>query len=136
MASHCLDKATKLIVSGGDDGSLAVLLTGGTLPNTVFTTPPLLLSRAHASAVTACTVLTQKDRIFILTCGNDQWIRSWEVCIHNGGSTVDMLRFSKMKTNVADVSSMAVLQTKEGEAGAKVLICGVGMEVVSVEWDS
>lgn len=49
---------------------------------------------------------------------------------------MDILRLSKMKTNVADVSSMAVLQTKEGEAGAKVLICGVGMEVVSVEWDS
>jgi hypothetical protein len=34
---------------------------------------------------------------------------------------------------VADVSSMAVVEA--GEAHARIIICGVGMEVVRVEWN-
>jgi WD40 repeat protein len=145
MASQNVNNV-KLVVSGGDDGSLAVLVAKPTLSDTVSVTSPLLLSRAHASAVTACMVLPQRDRIFALTCGNDQWIRFWEILIHNVRSVsndganikediVDLRRLGKMKTNVADVSSMAVLNVSEGLADAKVLICGVGMEVVRIEWN-
>ena len=150
MASHDLDKSSKLVVSGGDDGSLAVLLLGRTWStpslDTAYAVPPVLLSRVHASAVTACTVLKYNHRIFILTSGNDQWIRLWEVTVRDGGGVtlpltsiygediVAVSRRGKMKTNVADVSSMAVLEVKEEGSEARVLICGVGMEVVRVEW--
>jgi WD40 repeat protein len=150
MASRCLNERTKLIISGGDDGSLAVLLIRRrqppSSPDSVFATAPVLLSRTHGSAVTACAVLKRQEQIFIATSGNDQWIRLWEVCIHGDdkdtdpevvrleGGIVEIKRVAKVKTNVADVSSMAVLEN--GEAGAKVLICGVGMEVVRLQWDS
>jgi WD40 repeat protein len=150
MASHCLDENTKLIISGGDDGSLAVLFTRrGQAPSSshsVFTTAPVLLSRTHGSAVTACEVLKRQGQIFIVTSGNDQWIRLWEVCIHGDSEDMDpeearpevdmveIKRMAKVKTNVADVSSMAVLENEE--TGSKMLICGVGMEVVRLQWDS
>jgi hypothetical protein len=47
---------------------------------------------------------------------------------------VEIKRMAKVKTNVADVSSMAVLENEE--TGSKMLICGVGMEVVRLQWDS
>jgi WD40 repeat protein len=141
MASCCLDVATKLVVSGGDDGSLAILLIRRALAHpsseSIYTTSPLLLSRTHASAVTSCAILTHNNRIFILSSGNDQWIRLWEVYIREGDgkSALDVGRMERIKTNVADVSSMAVLDAQESGLHARVLICGVGMEVVRLEWD-
>jgi WD40 repeat protein len=150
MASYCLNEDTKLIVSGGDDGSLAVLLTRRGQPSSssdsIFATAPVLLSRTHGSAVTACTLVERSGQIFIVTSGNDQWLRLWKVCIHGDdndldleaarleGGMVEVERVTKVKTNVADVSSMAVLENED--AGSKVLICGVGMEVVRLQWDT
>lgn len=149
MASHAIDASAQLMVSGGDDGSIAVLLmrrtTGALDTENVYAAWPVLLQRTHASAVTACAIVQHEGRIFILTTGNDQWLRLWEVTIHkadsmtpqtasaHGNDMLDISRLGKIKTNVADASSMAVVETKE--ADARVLICGVGMEVVRVEWD-
>jgi hypothetical protein len=43
-----------------------------------------------------------------------------------------MQRLAKIKTNVADVSSMAVLNEGDDITDARVLICGVGMEVMRI----
>jgi hypothetical protein len=43
-------------------------------------------------------------------------------------------RLQKVKTNVADVSSMAMLDTDEDADDARLLVCGVGMEVIRIEW--
>lgn len=65
----------------------------------------------------------------------------WEVILAEGAAEgkdpLEVKRIGRIKTSVADVSSMAVLRGEgdaEGEA-SRVLICGVGMEVVRVEWD-
>jgi hypothetical protein len=50
-------------------------------------------------------------------------------------SIADVRRMGKIKTNVADVSSVAVLDVAEDEEVARVMVCGVGMEVVRLEWD-
>jgi hypothetical protein len=153
MSSIRLDNETLLVVSGGDDGSLAFLRTKS--PDSTFATiashasPPLLLSRAHASAVTACAIIQQRSRIFVFTSGNDEWIRLWEVLLkvshretdskEASGYREDMLeiiRLNKIKTNVADVSSMSVLDAEEDESEPRLLICGVGMEVVRIEWEA
>jgi WD40 repeat protein len=139
----------RLVISGGDDGSVALLLFDSTqvtlTPETMYAAAPVLLNRAHASAVTACAIIQHEQRIFILTSGNDQWVRLWEVMVHHKDGTVittvpahgqgmlDVSRLGKIKTNVADVSSMAVVEA--GEAHARIIICGVGMEVVRVEWN-
>ncbi|KAH7406012.1 WD40-repeat-containing domain protein [Phaeosphaeria sp. MPI-PUGE-AT-0046c] len=151
MASCRLDDTTRLVVSGGDDGSLAILSTwSASSTNSVHAAAPLLLNRTHASAVTTCAISTHKDRILILTSGNDQWVRLWEVHVRLGlGNTaastvasrygegfIEVERLGKIKTNVADVSSMAVLESEKTDGHARVLICGVGMEVVRLELDS
>jgi WD40 repeat protein len=153
MDTLALDTTSKLIVSGGDDGSLAILLTrcawSPTSSDSVYAAAPVLVNRCHASAITACIVLRQNDRIFVMTSGNDQWIRLWEVDItsyneedtitstatRHGKRSINVQRVGKIKTNVADVSSIAVLEAGEVGSDARVLICGVGMEVVRVEWD-
>ncbi|KAF1913808.1 WD domain-containing protein [Ampelomyces quisqualis] len=152
MDTLCLDTATRLVVSGGDDGSLAILLARHTWSpissDSVYAAAPVLVSRCHASAITACVILRHHDRILIMTSGNDQWIRLWEVDIRSGGEdtfasgttsygkrSVNVERVGKMQTNVADVSSIAVLEAEEAGVDARVLLCGVGMEVVRVEWD-
>jgi WD40 repeat protein len=154
MAVHCFNDSTKLVVSGGDDGSLALLLTRSTWsttpPSTAYATAPVLLSRVHGSAVTACAIMTHTNGVYILTSGNDQWIRLWEmqirgieddvnqsVVVDKDKPTVNVRRVgkTKTKTNVADVSSMAILEAQQQGMDARVLICGVGMEVLRLEWE-
>jgi WD40 repeat protein len=149
MASQRVSDHRRIVISGGDDGSVALLLFDSTqvtlTPETIYAAAPVLLNRAHASAVTACAIIQHEQRIFILTSGNDQWVRLWEVMVHHKDGTVittvpahgkcmlDVSRLGKIKTNVADVSSVAVVEA--GEAHARIIICGVGMEVVRVEWN-
>ncbi|KAF1841882.1 WD domain-containing protein [Cucurbitaria berberidis CBS 394.84] len=154
MVSHALNKDMNLIASGGDDGSLAFLLTRTALahssaaPATSYASPPVLIQRAHASAITACAVTSHQSRIFIITSGNDEWVRLWEVTVQNidgrpnskeATSIEDWIvvkRHKKIKTHVADVSSMAIVDSGGGVLDARVLLCGVGMEVIRVEWEA
>lgn len=139
----------KLIVSGGDDGSIAILLLSTTSSfTTAYAAAPVILTRTHASAVTACAIMRHEERTFILTSGNDQWLRLWEVCIRDNEDNItlsaayrydksiaDVTSLGKIKSNVADVSSIAILGAEEDEDDARVLVCGVGMEVIRLEWD-
>ncbi|KAJ4364336.1 WD repeat-containing protein 6 [Ascochyta clinopodiicola] len=145
MSSHVNGDGTTLIVSGGDDGALAFLLAYATLPESfssprgAYASPPVLVNRAHGSAVTACTIVAIQSRVYVLTSGNDEWIRLWEV-INDGTrekassktehERLKIRRMCRVKTSVADVSSMAVLDD-DGKS-ARVLVCGVGMEVIRV----
>lgn len=142
MSSYANGDDTILIVSGGDDGALAFLLAYPTVPEShsspqeVYASPPVLVSRAHGSAVTACSIVAIQSRLYVLTSGNDEWVRLWEVVINNSSNTspdkMSVSRLSKVKTSVADVSSMALLDN-DNENTAKVLVCGVGMDIVRLE---
>ncbi|KAF3035454.1 hypothetical protein E8E12_005710 [Didymella heteroderae] len=147
MATYTTRLGT-LVVSGGDDGALAfVAIPSASLsPSTEsreehesFVQPPILIPRAHASAVTACAILTLGSDIYVLTSGNDEWVRLWSVTINafrsdsHNGDAVSVRRLSRCKTSVADVSSIAVLSYSSNEC-AKVLVCGVGMEIIRVEY--
>ncbi|KAL1613132.1 WD repeat-containing protein 6 [Paraconiothyrium brasiliense] len=151
-----------LIVSGGDDGTLAFLLACTSWNGVEWASPPVIVVRAHASAVTACAMLTHNARTFVVTSGNDQWVRLWELAMYEMDADLEgnnrpamkrigeIKRVGKIKTSVADVSSMAVLDSREekeedeenvaeqekGEKAARVLVCGVGMEVIRIEWDT
>jgi WD40 repeat protein len=148
MASHQLSEDLLLIASGGDDGSLALLLASTTASQSSsalaspYTSPATVVGRAHSSAVTACVIAMYRHQTYILTSGNDEWIRLWKVVVQDTiKKTTDaittgvenqlkVLRVTKLKTNVADVSSMAVLDVDEDSV--RVLICGVGMEVIRI----
>ncbi|OAL56678.1 WD40 repeat-like protein [Pyrenochaeta sp. DS3sAY3a] len=149
MASHSLRHDLALIVSGGDDGGLAFVLArtaaavSSAEPASSYASPPMLVNRTHASAVTACAIIAHDSRILILTSGNDEWVRLWEVevCdVHQDKTGEEhqlvVHRHRKIKTSVADVSSMVVLSTRNGDLRARVLLCGVGMEVITVDWES
>ncbi|KAF2625905.1 WD domain-containing protein [Macroventuria anomochaeta] len=147
MSSHVNGDGTTLIVSGGDDGALAFLLACpaasdlSTAAQGAYASPPVLVNRAHGSAITACTVVNLRFHIFVLTSGNDEWVRLWEVVINDTDASdtsktrsdkLTIKRLSKVKTSVADVSSMAVVDN-DGDAIARVLVCGVGMEVIRLD---
>lgn len=149
MVSHSLRHDLTLIVSGGDDGSLAFVLArtaaaiSSTEPASSYASSPMLVNRTHASAVTACAIIVHDSRILILTSGNDEWVRLWEVevCDVHQDKTgeqhhLNLRRHKKIKSSVADVSSMAVLRTGNDDLCARVLLCGVGMEVITVDWES
>lgn len=153
MTSRSIDADTWLIVSGGDDGGLACVLArstslhSSTSPTTTYVSPPILVNRAHGSAVTSCALFRHKSRIFLVTSGNDEWIRLWQIALretnseagtktaadHEGALTVQ--RLHRIKTNVADASSMAVLDEGNSGGDARVLVCGVGMEVIRIALD-
>jgi WD40 repeat protein len=152
MVSQRLDSQTTLVVSGGDDGSLAFLLARPNLssstpsPAASYASTPILVNRAHSSAVTACAALKQGSKIIVVTSGNDEWVRLWEVVCNvvsngtdstsdgdTGDDKLEINRLAKVKTSVADVSSIAVLDRGDDESGARVLVCGVGMEVLRLE---
>lgn len=147
MAVCDFDEWTMLIVSGGDDGSLAFMTVSNfEESNDTFASPPVLVSRAHGSALTSCAIVTHPalGHVFLLTSGNDEWVRMWEVKLLRSAKApsdgkglsymynLEVSRLGKVKTNVADVSSMAVLDTSAGSA--RVLLCGVGMEVIRFDW--
>lgn len=150
LETQQLSNSNVLITSGGDDGSIAILLatsSGIDSSNTKSISRPVLLNRAHGSAITACVILSHQTRTYVLTSGNDQWIRLWQVKtfrleekIHTHESlqkkedSLEIVRLGKVKTSVADVSSMAVLNGHGDELATRVLICGVGMEVIRLEW--
>lgn len=172
MAAHNTTRGT-LLISGGDDGALAFVLVRSIPGLTVAKTEPetgtehgrireqapgaspistpVILSRAHASAVTACAILApggarsearsevEGEEIHVLTAGNDEWVRLWHVTFsaapaldQDERDIVSVRRVGRCKTSVADVSSMGVLQSDE--EAARVLVCGVGMEVIRVEY--
>ncbi|KAF2703919.1 WD40 repeat-like protein, partial [Pleomassaria siparia CBS 279.74] len=161
LVSLIIDRDTNstLLISGGDDGSLAFLLTSPAEPTEIDesriykpTHPAMILTRAHASAITACVVLVRRSRTFVVTSGNDQWVRIWEI-VHRSPSSsssslpseiqdaapLNITRVQKIMTNVADVSSMTLLDSEPGNVigggeTTRVLICGVGMEVVRIDW--
>ncbi|KAF9735654.1 hypothetical protein PMIN02_011919 [Paraphaeosphaeria minitans] len=147
-----------LVVSGGDDGTLAFRLArcapdGG---DVAWTGVPVVVVRSHASAVTACAMVPWQGRVLLVTGGNDQWVRMWAVDVSavedrgdgngdgdgDGGDWITIRRVGKARTSVADVSSVAVLlggedddddddEHDEGQP-ARVLVCGVGMQLLRV----
>ncbi|KAF2741483.1 hypothetical protein EJ04DRAFT_539577 [Polyplosphaeria fusca] len=137
LASHSICIGWTLIVSGGDDSSLSFLVINHTSLSSPVIHAPTILVRAHASAVTACIVLQRVSKTLVVTAGNDQWVRLWDVQIRGIETRTrdeDMLtvkRVCKMKTSVADVSSMCVIENTS--EGARVLVCGVGMELIRIE---
>jgi WD40 repeat protein len=142
LVTHVLpnNNRSTLVISGGDDGTVAFLMTHCTIAEGVkWAGRPVTVVRAHASAVTACAVFSHNEQTLLITSGNDQWVRMWELVLSDGDGMeegkdwIEIRRVVRVKTSVADVSSMAVLAAGEGEDVVKVLICGVGMEVIRID---
>jgi WD repeat-containing protein 6 len=140
-----------IIVSGGDDSSLTFRAYDDSSTDPFSLCPATIVVRAHASAVTACSIFSFHKKIYVASSGNDQWVRLWEVeiCELNArdsraveraiqdnphgsarGYRAEVSRVTKTKISVADVSSMCIVD--ENPETIKLLICGVGMEVIGI----
>jgi WD40 repeat protein len=131
-----------LILTGGDDNALAItrITLGRHLQDGEVHCSVLLLPKAHASAVTAITLVDNPmaDRDLFLqlrfaTSSNDQRLKLWSACMDLSKPGVEGLEITKdsdVYTSVADVSSMDTVNDGSDKKG--VLVCGVGMELWSI----
>lgn len=122
-----------LILTGGDDNALA--FTRVTLRSEKVHSSVLLVPKAHASAVTAITLVDEAmanrdilPQLRFATSSNDQKLKLWSACVDLSKPGVDGLQITKdsdLQTSVADVSSMDTLTDAPDKK--RVLVCGVGM---------
>lgn len=146
-----------LVIAGGDDNSLSLTRfwvappssKSDTSRTTVMAT--LKIPKAHASTVTAIAILppisTSNDvtpefkrsrhlfQFTLLSSGNDQRLKVWEIRLDiwkAGVEGIEVRRIANEPSSVADVSGMDVFV--DG-AARRVILCGVGMEVWTVDPD-
>jgi hypothetical protein len=151
-----------LIITGGDDNALSISRLGflaSELQNS-FSFSFISLPRAHASAITAITVLHQawhkdnttiagtsivQSELVIATSGNDQRLKLWSVNVKipaQGTNGIEISLLQDMYTAVADISSIGYYREEENcddDTAAvrrlrnKLVLCGVGMDMWSVD---
>ena len=92
----------------------------------------MVISRAHAAAVTGLEVISSSsnhNNILIASTSIDQRVKMWEMTNDFRMPGVDGISLKRRRnefTAVADVSSMALL---EGTERPSIVVCGVGMDV-------
>ncbi|KKZ62445.1 hypothetical protein EMCG_03147 [[Emmonsia] crescens] len=149
-----------LIVTGGDDDAISIsrLRIEGSVKSdhtgNSFSTISLL--QAHASAVTAISVLEKRDRLasmnrqdhsvsefLIASSGNDQRLKLWSAELDSTKSGKDGISVSLLQdvyTAVADMSSMGSFRMHIGEdykneqrsLKDRIVLCGVGVDLWSL----
>lgn len=153
LATLHSDSSSYLIFTGGDDNGLAVTRVSlsdradddGPLEHNPpkAGTSTLLMPRAHAAAITAITILppqrpssngipTSQSTHTVVTTGNDQRIKRWSFTIDaqaDGVDGVHVQRISNDYTPVADAACIDLMVDSLRSSEAKVLVCGVGMDV-------
>lgn len=128
-----------MVVSGGDDNALTISLLdtaseGGSTLSTIS------VPDAHAASVTAVKILerppyqvekgTEATSFVIASSGNDHRVKMWTVDVHLGGSEhISAQNVADQYSSVADISSLDVINGPQ----AKLLVCGVGMEMLSLD---
>ncbi|KAG5288340.1 WD40 repeat-containing protein [Histoplasma ohiense] len=146
-----------LIVTGGDDNAISVsrlgLGNGANSDRAKNSFSTISLPQAHASAVTAMSVLEKPARLvsmrqqdyavfelLIASTGNDQRLKLWLVELDFARSGEDGIRVSLLQdvyTSVADMSSMSSFRTHIGRGDNNelrtlkicLLLCGVGVDL-------
>ncbi|RMZ80709.1 hypothetical protein DV738_g2555, partial [Chaetothyriales sp. CBS 135597] len=149
----------QVVASGGDDSALGFTLQRASASDAgQQDSHTLLIPRAHAAALTALEVLTSgvitssdaspKFQAIVVTAGNDQKMKVWQVEIPheadgNGLYSMETL-ISKMKvrrihetwTFVADIGIITKLRSdieSGGEMAFELMVVGVGMEVLRLK---
>ncbi|ODH38722.1 hypothetical protein ACO22_02195 [Paracoccidioides brasiliensis] len=150
-----------LIVAGGDDNSISIsrLSIGGGINSDTATNSfsTVSLPQAHASAVTAISILKRRSRpvapnghccsvfeFLVVSSGNDQRLKLWWVEIDSTKMDKNQIAISLLQdvyTAVADMSSIVTFrkqidEIEEDECGTlkdRILLCGVGTDLLSLD---
>ncbi|KAJ9399302.1 hypothetical protein DTO282F9_3662 [Paecilomyces variotii] len=148
-----LSDSMKIIIAGGDDNALSISLlalrTTDVAKDAEVTT--VSIPDAHAASVTTIKVLpypkempeaTDSQRNFLVaTSGNDHRIKIWSITIDlekKGSDIIDIVEKVNRYSPVADISSMDIIRApaadSDSETDLKLLVCGVGMEMLDIQF--
>lgn len=141
--------STSLIVAGGDDNALTFSLLDTALTNSGFgdtRVQTVTIPDAHTASVTTIKIIEHNSShvegegadamvdLTVASSGNDHRVKVWSVQVNMAKDGVDAIQVGNLVDHyspVADISSLDVVRG-EMEKEVKLLVCGVGMEMVKV----
>lgn len=142
-----LSDTVSLLAAGGDDNGLSLsLLETGSEVNARSPVTTISIPDAHAASVTAVKVLNRRhaetaanaSTILIASSGNDHRVKIWSIHVdlhRNGPERIDVKNVVDEYSNVADISSLDMVQEDGVLGGSRLLVCGVGMEMLNIRAD-
>ncbi|KAH7327209.1 WD repeat protein-like protein [Rhexocercosporidium sp. MPI-PUGE-AT-0058] len=129
-----------VVATGGDDNALAMSVYPLSYLQSSQLSPSIFILRtAHSAAITGLSIVpdVDADAFGIITSGNDQRVKSWQVRLHFGTNSaphvsaqLNISQIGDVFTSVADVGDLSILSTGEGDP-TKALVVGNGMDI----WD-
>ncbi|KAJ5179022.1 hypothetical protein N7492_002232 [Penicillium capsulatum] len=152
MQTIPLSDSDTLIVTGGDDNSLAVSFLK-TSPGTGASNGDLVsvsIPDAHAASVTASVLIDQQlvqrpgsnkqtVKLILASSGNDHRVKVWSIGVdptEPDTKSISVGLLVDRYSSVADISTMGLVQDCENRNSqsheARLLICGVGMEMLEI----
>jgi WD domain, G-beta repeat. len=152
-----ISDSTKLIVAGGDDNALSVSLVNLKTADVLKDAEVITISipDAHAASVTTIKVLPypkeasqssdSEKQFLVASSGNDHRIKVWSVTVDlgkKGPDSINVIEKMNRYSAVADISSMDITRapsqadrsSNSTEPGWKLLVCGVGMEMLDIQF--
>lgn len=138
-----ISAVASLIIAGGDDNALTLSLL-----NTNFTHAEasdhaytVSIPDAHTACVTTLKVLEQQlssdgkvTHITVASSGNDHRVKIWKIEVDaakEGFEAIQVQNTIDRYSAVADISTVDKIRETTGET--RLLVCGVGMEMMSVQ---
>lgn len=130
MKLHWLDDKTCLLLTGGDDNTIAFTICAWSAAQGIPQVNTVIVPRAHTAAVTGVEILASptSNVLTIATTSIDQRVKIWEVSYDSSLPGIDGLTVKRKGnhfTAVADVSDLAALDA------SSIIVCGVGLDVWS-----
>ncbi|KAF3938792.1 hypothetical protein ABW19_dt0202939 [Dactylella cylindrospora] len=125
-----------ILLTGGDDTAVAISKLIVSLEAKTVQITSKIVARAHASAVTALSVLAMpssgSDTFEFLSSGVDQQVKRWKVEIRNDMADASVQLLENFYVAVPDVAALSLLDRKEEEDSQKLIVGGVGVEILGV----
>jgi WD40 repeat protein len=137
-----ISEGASLVIAAGDDNALTLSIL-----NTNYTgleaggAATVTIPDAHAACITTGKVLEQhqsrdkeKTQTIIATSGNDHRVKIWCIEVYDqktGADAIQVQMIADRYSSVADISSLGLIREESGET--KLLICGVGMEMMGIQ---
>jgi len=148
-----VSETISLIAAGGDDNALTLSLLHTSLTNVTIdeATPhvhTVSIPDAHTASVTTVKIISQRKSadgnttvdLTIASSGNDHQVKIWSVKLDTAKEGVEAISVRNVANHyspVADIAALDVVREdadvdERGGEGVKLLVCGVGMEMVRV----
>lgn len=138
-----ISETTSLIVAGGDDNALTMSLLNANIAHSESSTHvnTVTIPDAHTASVTTVKLIEQRQPqidadgnatvdLTVASSGNDHRVKIWSVRVETAKNAISVENVVNQYSPVADISSLDIIQDA---ASAKLLVCGVGMEMLKIK---